>query len=378
MRFSAFSKERRLEDLSEAVQHCSLCTRLCERSKVLSEANGNIKSNILFVAEAPGRLGADRTGIPLYGDKTGDNFEALLGNVGWKRDQIFITNAVLCNPRKEDGNNSTPTQEEIRNCSCYLSMTINLVQPEVVVSLGISALQALDYISPHSLNLKENVGHPQPWGGRVLFPLYHPGPRALVHRSLLNQRADFMVLAKYVQLDAGIIQKKLKPKRSEKQSSLNNDTVTPFQQVILAIIQSLGKITYFKLTKLLYLIDLLSIEKTGFSITGQLYLRQQEGPWPPSLQETVQLLNGYELKCSYLRKLPMVEPGSLPRFDINLQDEHLNILFDVLEKYGQLSNGNLKTAVYLTAPMRYILNKEKTGTDLRNARIIYKNKTIID
>ena len=45
------------------------------RRKVFSEANGNIDSKALFIAEAPGRLGADKTGIPLYGDRTGDNFE---------------------------------------------------------------------------------------------------------------------------------------------------------------------------------------------------------------------------------------------------------------------------------------------------------------
>jgi uracil-DNA glycosylase len=101
--FSSFSKEQRLNDLSEAVQHCTLCPRLCNRKKVLSDANGNVNSKILFVAEAPGRLGADRTGIPLYGDQTGDNFEVLLADVGWKREQVFITNAVLCNPCTEQG-----------------------------------------------------------------------------------------------------------------------------------------------------------------------------------------------------------------------------------------------------------------------------------
>ncbi|CEO88630.1 hypothetical protein SSCH_2200001 [Syntrophaceticus schinkii] len=45
----------------------------------------------------------------------------LLADVGWKREQVFITNAVLCNPRTEQGNNRIPSVDEIRNCSYYLS-----------------------------------------------------------------------------------------------------------------------------------------------------------------------------------------------------------------------------------------------------------------
>jgi len=127
VRFESFAKRRRYEDLVASVRHCNLCSRLCGRTRVLSEANGNLDSTVLFVAEAPGRHGADRTGVPLCGDKTGDNFEILLGNIGWQRDQVFTTNALLCNPRQENGNNRTPTTKEIENCSAYLEMVISLI-----------------------------------------------------------------------------------------------------------------------------------------------------------------------------------------------------------------------------------------------------------
>ena len=165
--FKSCAKCARFNDLVEAVQHCTLCPRLCNRTKVLSAKNGNLESKVLFVAEAPGRLGADRTGIPLYGDQTGNNFEKLLGNVGWKRNEIFITNAVLCNPREKNGNNGTPSLEEISNCVYYLAMTIELVDPAVVVSLGATALRALEVVSSHGLRLRESVGEPKPWGDRL-------------------------------------------------------------------------------------------------------------------------------------------------------------------------------------------------------------------
>lgn len=165
--YRSFSKEDRFKDLVESVQHCDICPRLCARRKVLSSANGSLDSKVLFVAEAPGRLGADRTGVPLCGDRTGDNFELLLANIGWRRQDVFITNAVLCNPKQENGNNATPTAEEIGNCSAYLEMVIALVSPDVVVTLGATALTALDLLMPHGIELRQGVAQLVPWRGAL-------------------------------------------------------------------------------------------------------------------------------------------------------------------------------------------------------------------
>jgi len=194
----SMSKSAQFNDFFASVQHCNLCPRMCGRRKVLSLANGSIESKVLFVAEAPGRLGAERTGIPLYGDRAGDNFEKLLRSVGWNREQVFITNAILCNPQKDDGNNGTPTQKEITNCSAHLKMVITLLKPDVVVTLGKVALEALNLISPHRIGFSEGVAQMVPWWNRKLFPLYHPGPRALIRRPFAKQCDDFRLLASQV------------------------------------------------------------------------------------------------------------------------------------------------------------------------------------
>ena len=202
-----FSKKTRFDDLVESVQHCDLCPRMRGRRKILSAANGTVDSKVLFVAEAPGRLGADRTGIPLYGDRTGDNFEALLGNIGWQRENIFITNTILCNPKKENGNNGTPTTKEIENCSPYLEMVITLICPDVIVTLGSVSLRALNMLSPHGIELRRDVAKLVSWRNTRLFPLYHPGPRAMIYRSQAKQRSDFMVLANIVHPVKGLIRR---------------------------------------------------------------------------------------------------------------------------------------------------------------------------
>src|SRR6266498_692380 len=90
----------------------------------------------MFIAEAPGRNGADRTRIPFHGDTSGRNFESLLASIELTRDEIFITNAVLCSPRKPSGANDKPARSEIRNCSDFLRRQIELINPPVVATLG--------------------------------------------------------------------------------------------------------------------------------------------------------------------------------------------------------------------------------------------------
>jgi len=37
---------------------------------ILSSKNGSIHTDLVFVAEAPGRFGSGRTGIPFHGDRS--------------------------------------------------------------------------------------------------------------------------------------------------------------------------------------------------------------------------------------------------------------------------------------------------------------------
>ena len=165
------------------------------RTRAIGPANGPLDARILFVAEAPGRLGADRTGVPLSGDQSGRNFDAFLASAGIERSRVFVTNAVLCNPRTPDGRNDRPRAAEIQSCSDHLRALIHLLDPAWVVSLGRAALDALGLIESHDRVLARDVGRVTPWYGRRLVPLYHPGPRALIRRPLAEQAADYAALA---------------------------------------------------------------------------------------------------------------------------------------------------------------------------------------
>ena len=125
---------------------CTLCPAMCGRSAVLSELNGSPEARVMFIGEAPGRKGADRTRVPFSGDQSGANLDRFLSSIKLTRQEIFITSAALCNPRSESGANRKPTQKELANCSACLRRTIEIVNPRLIVTLGSVALEALKRI----------------------------------------------------------------------------------------------------------------------------------------------------------------------------------------------------------------------------------------
>lgn len=183
--------EGAFRELVDRVQRCRRCQTMAGRRRVFGPANGSIEAKVLVVAEAPGRLGGERTGVPLSADQTGRNFTRLLALSGWRREELFVTNAVLCNPQDAAGRNRPPSAVESANCLPHLAATLALLNPLLVLALGQRALAALDRIEPHGLRLREAAGRAHPWHGRLLAPLYHPGPRALIHRSLDRQIEDW-------------------------------------------------------------------------------------------------------------------------------------------------------------------------------------------
>jgi uracil-DNA glycosylase family 4 len=345
---------------------------LCSRNKVFSEYNGNIDSKILFVAEAPGRLGADKTNIPLYGDRTGDNFDLLLRNIKWTRDDIFITNAVLCNPRNDEGNNDKPTIEEIKNCNTYLEMTINLMQPELIVTLGLSALNSLRFIDSHNYSLKECVGKILDWNKIKIMPLYHPGPRAVLHRSIAKQRSDFIYLANNINPLTGF--KKHKQLKNLNKMELANDNL---HSLVLLILDYYKNISYFKLTKLLYLVDLYYITNKGYSFTNEIYLRQKDGPWPPALNKKIKYLEDKGIiSQKYLSHYLTIFYNGGIEFDVNENDK--KEIINIIDKYKKFDNAKIKFVVYRTKPMSFILTKEKEGLSYINKPVIFNNKTVLE
>ena len=122
-----------------------------------------------------------------------------MASIGLTRAEIFITSAALCNPRTSSGTNRKPSKTELDNCSDFLRRTVELIDPQVVVTLGSVALESLKRIRSHELILKEAVGKVYEWNGRLLVPIYHPSPQVLAsHRREEAQLQDYKLVREAV------------------------------------------------------------------------------------------------------------------------------------------------------------------------------------
>ena len=91
---------------------------------------GNPDAALMFVGEAPGGE-EDRLGEPFVGP-AGRRLDAWLGQVGLRRQDVYIANVLKCRPP----GNRDPQPAEIERCSPFLHAQIRAIQPKVLVALG--------------------------------------------------------------------------------------------------------------------------------------------------------------------------------------------------------------------------------------------------
>jgi len=123
--------ERRaaLEAVAAEIRACRRC-RLNEGRTRAVPGEGHPATEVVFVGEAPG-LNEDRSGRPFVG-RAGDLLVELLATIGWRRDEVFITNIVKCRPP----DNRDPAPDEIAACLPYLRRQLQALDPSLVVTLG--------------------------------------------------------------------------------------------------------------------------------------------------------------------------------------------------------------------------------------------------
>ena len=118
------------EQLKKEYSTCAKCPALCQSRSQVVFGSGNPKAEVLFIGEAPG-ANEDKQGIPFCG-MSGQVLNELLNSVGLSREDIFITNTILCRPE----NNRNPAKEEVENCRDRLDRLIDIMQPKVIVTIG--------------------------------------------------------------------------------------------------------------------------------------------------------------------------------------------------------------------------------------------------
>jgi len=161
---------------------------------------GNERARVLLVGEAPGKDEV-ALGRPFVG-KAGKNLSEFLEILGLRREDIYITNTVKIRPTKRSPKtgkeiNRPPSAEETAFFRPYLMREIELVSPEVVVTLGNVPLRAV--LGDDKALIGELHGREVAAGRLKVFPLYHPA--AVIYNRSLRETylEDLLELKRYLE-----------------------------------------------------------------------------------------------------------------------------------------------------------------------------------
>jgi uracil-DNA glycosylase family 4 len=126
---SVEARRAALEGIASEVRVCTRC-RLAQTRTNAVPGEGHPDTEVVFVGEGPGQT-EDLQGRPFVG-RAGDLLVKLISTLGWRREEVFITNIVKCRPP----GNRDPEPDEIAACSPYLQRQLEVIDPAVVVTLG--------------------------------------------------------------------------------------------------------------------------------------------------------------------------------------------------------------------------------------------------
>ena len=153
------------DELKQAVADCTAC-ELCKTRKQAVLGVGDVAATWMFVGEGPG-ADEDECGEPFVG-KAGKLLDAMLAAIDLKRGHgVYIANAVKCRPP----DNRTPETDETAACWPFLARQIELIQPQLIVTLGKPAAQTL---LQQEVKIADARGTVHDFAGIPLIVTYHP------------------------------------------------------------------------------------------------------------------------------------------------------------------------------------------------------------
>ncbi len=155
-----------LERLKCKVAVCTRCPHLARSRRNTVFGVGNPRPRLVFMGEAPGAE-EDAQGIPFVGRAGQKLTEIIERGMRLRREDVYILNTIKCRPP----NNRVPTPEEAANCREYLDAQLEILKPEFLCCLGVTAAQ-------HLLGTTESIGRLRgrfyDYRGIRVMCTYHP------------------------------------------------------------------------------------------------------------------------------------------------------------------------------------------------------------
>jgi DNA polymerase len=166
-----------LSDLYAQIRDCTLCSLARARTRAVP-GEGPEDAAVMFIGEAPG-FHEDKSGRPFVG-AAGRFLEELLASVNLTREQVYIANVIKCRPP----GNRDPLPVEVEACQPYLDRQIELIRPQMVVTLGRFSMAR--YFPGSKISVIH--GRARKINGVLYYPMYHPA--AALHQPKLRRTVE--------------------------------------------------------------------------------------------------------------------------------------------------------------------------------------------
>lgn len=159
--------------LHQQIKQCTACG-LCQGRTNAVPGEGPEHPRIMLIGEGPG-FHEDKQGRPFVGP-AGKFLEELLAAIDLTREEVYITNIIKCRPP----GNRDPLPEEVKACSSWLEQQIELLAPELIVTLG---RHSMSRFFPRE-TIGKMHGKVGVVDGQKVFAMYHPA--AALHQQRLR------------------------------------------------------------------------------------------------------------------------------------------------------------------------------------------------
>ena len=182
-------KAKKLESLKQECLGCKKCILGETRNNIVFSDGDPETARAILIGEAPGE-NEDKTGTPFVG-RAGKLLNEFLEKAGISRKKdLYIINTVKCRPPK----NRVPSDEEKKLCEDFLLKQIEIINPEVLIFCGSTALKsfynkkiAISKIRGEILDI-EIGGKP-----RKCIPIFHPSYLLRYHSLEKDSPRYFML-----------------------------------------------------------------------------------------------------------------------------------------------------------------------------------------
>jgi len=159
-----FQKSKSIVELETLIHNCEKCSLGASRNKFVF-GDGNPNADIMIIGEAPGAE-EDKQGVPFVG-RAGKLLNDILKAIQLTREEIYIANILKCRPPS----NRNPLPSEMELCMPYLYKQIELIQPKVILLLGLVAANGLLKLKTSLTKMRGNVYELK---GVKTMVTYHP------------------------------------------------------------------------------------------------------------------------------------------------------------------------------------------------------------